>query len=553
MSSLNRTVVFNVKIEMIREFVSLVCFILASVILCSSGDPRIHTSHGKQEERHDGSRHPVSSDHKSHSRTNEERTHDHKSGTLSKEKDSVLNFERVLFDREELKNYVLDYLRTHGFAQNPTTSPKKSLDHKQKSAARHSGHRDKLESPQSSFGGENHHSAPEDEKYFSRNRESGNQNRAGGHSKRHKKSKSLGTRKRSHGRHGTREKENDALYKEKSAARSGLSSKERRGHHQKSIDKSYMYSGTKRERMTNTDINQNNIKHVLRSDKHENQRRKNKISKAEASSSSLEHRGHYKSRKSLNNRKSNKRDFIAILPAQSFKLEGFDVQPVHQSKLSHKKHKRKSDKMLKHVKSKKHKSEQHSDEEEHVAKDKSGLNSKSHAKKNEIKAQRHGAGLRSSVSYKRSRYSHKKQSESSAQAKRKDYLPPKHHSRENKKISARKRKKTSRHRDTQNKKFSPSWKSLDKRKIPSWYDDAKFGIFVHWGLYSVPSFGTMNSEWFWYKWKGRRQWQKYLNFTRKNHPSEFGYNEFAPYFTAEFFNATQWAELVARSGARYGD
>lgn len=541
---------------MIREFVALVCFILASVILCSSGDPRIHTSHGKQEETHDGSRHPLSSDHKSHSRTNEEQTHDHKSGTLSKEKDSVLNFERVLFDREELKNYVLDYLRTHGFAQNPTTSPKKSLDDKQKSAGRHSGNRDTLESPQSSFGGEreqNHHSTPEDEKYFSRNRESGNQNRAGGHSKRYRKSKSPGTRKRSHGRHSTREKENDALYKEKSAARSGLSSKERRGHHQKSIDKSYMYPGTKKERMTNTDVNQNNLKQVLRSDKHENQRRKNKISKTEASSSSLEHRGHYKSRKSLNNRKSNKRDFIAILPAQSFKLEGFDVQPVYQSKLSHEKHKRKSDKMLKHVKSKKHKSEQHSDEEEHVAKDKSGFNSKSHTNKNKIKAQRHGAGLRSSVSYKRSRYSHRKQSESSAQAKKKDHLPQKHHSGENKKISARKRKKTSRHRDAQNKKFSPSWKSLDKRKIPSWYDDAKFGIFIHWGLYSVPSFGTKNSEWFWYKWKGKRQWQKYLNFTRKNSLAEFGYNEFAPYFTAEFFNATQWAELVARSGARYGD
>ena len=540
---------------MIREFIALICCILASVILFSSGDPRIHSSHGKQDETHDGSRHPVSSDHKSHSRTNEEPAHDHKSKTLSKEKDSVLNFERVLFDREELKNYVLDYLRTHGFAQSPATSSKKSLGHKQKSADRHSGHHDKLESPQSSFGGEreqNHHSAPEDEKDFSRNRESGNQNRAGGHSKHHKKSKSLGTRKRSNGHHSTHEKENDALYREKSPVRSGLSSKKRRGHHQKSIDKSYMYPGTKKERIANTDINQNNLKHVLRSAKYENQKRKKIISQTEALSYSLEHRGHYKSRKSLNNRKSNKRDFIALLPAQSFKLEGFDVQPVDQSKLSHKKHKRKSDKMLKHVKSKKYKSEQHSDKEEHVTKDESGFKSKSHTNKNEIKAQRHGAGLRSSVSYKRSRYNHRKQSESSAQAKRKDYLPQKHHSRENKLFSARKHKKTSRHRDAQSKKFFPSWKSLDKRKIPSWYDDAKFGIFVHWGLYSVPSFGTVNSEWFWYKWKGR-QWQKYLNFTGKNFPPEFSYNEFAPFFTAEFFNATQWAELVARSGARCGD
>lgn len=49
------------------------------------------------------------------------------------------------------------------------------------------------------------------------------------------------------------------------------------------------------------------------------------------------------------------------------------------------------------------------------------------------------------------------------------------------------------------KKFEPNWDSLDKRALPTWYDDAKFGIFIHWGVFSVPSFG---SEWFWYNWKG---------------------------------------------------
>ena len=116
-------------------------------------------------------------------------------------------------------------------------------------------------------------------------------------------------------------------------------------------------------------------------------------------------------------------------------------------------------------------------------------------------------------------------------------------------LTTHKRKKASRHQDSKEVKFSPSWDSLDKRKIPSWYDDAKFGIFVHWGVYSVPSFG---SEWFWYKWKGK-QLQMYLNYTRENFPPGFSYSEFAPLFKAEFFDAKQWAELVARSGARYGD
>lgn len=49
------------------------------------------------------------------------------------------------------------------------------------------------------------------------------------------------------------------------------------------------------------------------------------------------------------------------------------------------------------------------------------------------------------------------------------------------------------------KRFSPVWSDLDTRPLPEWYDRAKIGIFLHWGVYSVPSFG---SEWFWTNWKG---------------------------------------------------
>lgn len=44
-------------------------------------------------------------------------------------------------------------------------------------------------------------------------------------------------------------------------------------------------------------------------------------------------------------------------------------------------------------------------------------------------------------------------------------------------------------------RYEPNWTSIDSRPLPGWYDRAKFGIFIHWGVFSVPSFG---SEWFWW-------------------------------------------------------
>lgn len=52
---------------------------------------------------------------------------------------------------------------------------------------------------------------------------------------------------------------------------------------------------------------------------------------------------------------------------------------------------------------------------------------------------------------------------------------------------------------TEINKYFPAWNSLDNRPLPNWYNDAKFGIFIHWGIFSVPSFG---SEWFWNNWQG---------------------------------------------------
>ncbi|XP_018566616.1 alpha-L-fucosidase [Anoplophora glabripennis] len=95
-------------------------------------------------------------------------------------------------------------------------------------------------------------------------------------------------------------------------------------------------------------------------------------------------------------------------------------------------------------------------------------------------------------------------------------------------------------------KYSPTWDSLDDRPLPSWYDEAKFGIFIHWGVFSVPSFG---SEWFWSQWKNNNK--KYVDYMEKNYAPGFTYQEFAKDFRAELFDATEWANLFKKSGAKY--
>ncbi|XP_077293287.1 alpha-L-fucosidase [Arctopsyche grandis] len=95
-------------------------------------------------------------------------------------------------------------------------------------------------------------------------------------------------------------------------------------------------------------------------------------------------------------------------------------------------------------------------------------------------------------------------------------------------------------------KYDPTWESLDSRPLPEWYDDVKFGIFVHWGVYAVPGFG---SEWFWSNWKGLNP--SYVKFMFENYPPGFTYQQFAPEFKAQFFNATEWAEIFHGSGAKY--
>ena len=96
--------------------------------------------------------------------------------------------------------------------------------------------------------------------------------------------------------------------------------------------------------------------------------------------------------------------------------------------------------------------------------------------------------------------------------------------------------------------FEATWASLQRHEVPKWYLDAKFGIFIHWGVASVPAF---QSEWYpkWMYTKGKPAFDHHVA-TYGPH-KEFGYKDFIPRFTMEKFDADAWAQLFKRSGARY--
>ncbi|XP_027891539.1 tissue alpha-L-fucosidase [Xiphophorus couchianus] len=98
-------------------------------------------------------------------------------------------------------------------------------------------------------------------------------------------------------------------------------------------------------------------------------------------------------------------------------------------------------------------------------------------------------------------------------------------------------------------RYTANWTSLDARPLPSWYDEAKVGIFVHWGVFSVPGFA---SEWFWWHWQGQQPPDpKCVSYMSENYPPGFSYPDFAPQFHAQFFNPEEWADIFKASGAKY--
>lgn len=96
--------------------------------------------------------------------------------------------------------------------------------------------------------------------------------------------------------------------------------------------------------------------------------------------------------------------------------------------------------------------------------------------------------------------------------------------------------------------YKDTWDSLGRYQVPQWYKNSKFGIFIHWGLYSIPAFAN--------EWYPRNMYiQDSAEF--KHHiktygeHKDFGYKDFIPMFTADKFNAEEWASLFKSAGARY--
>lgn len=108
------------------------------------------------------------------------------------------------------------------------------------------------------------------------------------------------------------------------------------------------------------------------------------------------------------------------------------------------------------------------------------------------------------------------------------------------------------------KKYEPTWQSIDSRPVPNWFQEAKFGIFIHWGVYSVPSYMHINREGSvydcyaeWYEVTAMTKQGINRDFHDRVYGKDFAYRDFAPMFKAEVWQPEKWARLFKDAGARY--
>jgi alpha-L-fucosidase len=96
--------------------------------------------------------------------------------------------------------------------------------------------------------------------------------------------------------------------------------------------------------------------------------------------------------------------------------------------------------------------------------------------------------------------------------------------------------------------YQPDWESLKQHETPQWFLDAKFGIYCHWGPYSVPAYRNE-----WYSHSMYIQGNPVREYHEKTYGplNEFGYKDFIPMFTGEYFDADEWAELFQNAGAQF--
>jgi alpha-L-fucosidase len=111
--------------------------------------------------------------------------------------------------------------------------------------------------------------------------------------------------------------------------------------------------------------------------------------------------------------------------------------------------------------------------------------------------------------------------------------------------------------------YQPTWDSIDKRPTPAWFTDAKFGIFIHWGVYSVPAYAPVlpgklaYAEWYWHAiTEGRKPGAGPVDagswdYHKRIFGADYDYQSFAPQFRAELYDPEHWADVFERAGAKY--
>jgi alpha-L-fucosidase len=115
---------------------------------------------------------------------------------------------------------------------------------------------------------------------------------------------------------------------------------------------------------------------------------------------------------------------------------------------------------------------------------------------------------------------------------------------------------------TAQKKYTNDWASIDSRAVPEWFEDAKFGIFIHWGVYSVPAYSPTArdkvgvydryAEWYWRRWSTPGATQKFfIDYHNRVYGPNTKYQDLANQFTANMFQPEEWAKLFKRAGAKY--
>lgn len=119
-------------------------------------------------------------------------------------------------------------------------------------------------------------------------------------------------------------------------------------------------------------------------------------------------------------------------------------------------------------------------------------------------------------------------------------------------------------RDARAQTYHPTWDSIDQRPTPPWFAHDKFGIFIHWGVYSVPAYAPVipgklaYAEWYWHQMSEGKNNPKADEiekgtwaFHQKWYGTNYLYENFAKQFKAELFDPGHWADVLAGSGAKY--